>query len=159
MKRLFTQLATATMLAVVATLPTVAAATQPGTSADELLHDANDALQQIDAAHYEAVWDSAAPFLKAKIDKAQFVVDIQKTRQSLGMIKTRDWSSVTRLQHAGAGSIPDGLYANVDFSTALSDGRVIFELLSFQLESDGRWRFTGYVPRQSQGTAAAVLSH
>jgi hypothetical protein len=140
LKQLFTQLATATALAVAATLPTVAAATQAGTSADELLHDANDALQQIDAAHYQAVWDSAAPFLKAKIDKGQFVADIQKTRQSLGMIKTRDWSSVTRLQYAGAGGIPDGLYANVDFSTALSDGRVVFELLSFQLESPRRFQ-------------------
>jgi hypothetical protein len=40
-------------------------------------------------------------------------------------------------------------------STLASGGR-LFDMPSFQLESDGGWRLTGYAPRQSQSAAASL---
>jgi hypothetical protein len=51
-----------------------------------------------------------------------------------------------------------GLYANVDSSSTLADGRTAFELLSFHLERDGQWRLTGYTPRVTQAAAMAPAS-
>jgi hypothetical protein len=126
------------------------AASVPGSSADELLDSATIVLKQIDSGHYAAVWDSTAPFVKARIPEGEFVTTTRRARGSLGGIDHRGWGSVTRIQYANAAHIPDGLYANVDFSTTLVNGRVVYELLSFKLETDGRWHLTGYVPRQSQ---------
>jgi uncharacterized protein DUF4019 len=137
----------------VATGCTLAVA-EPGTSADELLGDATQVLQQIDADHYDAVWQNAAPFIHEKMSQDQFVDHIRVGRHSFGAVSNRGWASVTRIRYTKVSGIPDGLYANVDFSTTLTDGRTLFEMLSFQLESDGQWRLTGYVPRQSQNVAA-----
>ncbi len=107
-------------------------------------------LKQIDSGRYAEVWNSAAPFVKTKIPENEFETTTRQARGSLGAIDHRGWSSVTRIQYANAEQVPDGLYANVDFSTTLVNGRIVYELLSFKLESDGRWHLTGYVPRQSQ---------
>src|ERR1700744_2995183 len=130
--------------------PSGVAASAPGPSADELLDSATIVLKQIDSGHYTAVWDSAAPFVKAKIPEGELVTTTRQARGSLGAIDHRGWGSVTRIQYANAAHIPDALYANVDFSTTLVSGRVVYELLSFKLETDGRWHLTGYVPRQAQ---------
>lgn len=126
------------------------AASVPGSSADELLDSAMTVLKQIDSGRYAEVWNSAAPFVKTKIPENEFETTTRQARGSLGAIDHRGWSSVTRIQYANAEQVPDGLYANVDFSTTLVNGRIVYELLSFKLESDGRWHLTGYVPRQSQ---------
>jgi Protein of unknown function (DUF4019) len=126
------------------------AAAQPGDSPDELVRDANNTLQLIDEAHFDIVWDGAAPFVKTKIEKGHFVTDAQRARQSLGTVTKRAWISVTRLQYTDDQNVPNGMYANVDFFTRLASGRTVFERLSFRLETDGQWHLTGYVPRQSQ---------
>ena len=138
-------LATSTSLAVAAA----------GTSADELLSDADHVLQQFDSNHYAEVWQNAAPFVKAKIPQDKFVGSTSQARGALGAVTRRGWAQVTRIQYTGANGIPDGLYANVDYATTLASGRTVFELVSFQLGSDGQWRLTGYVPRQTQDAPAA----
>ncbi|MEW6345469.1 MAG: DUF4019 domain-containing protein [Pseudomonadota bacterium] len=134
--------------------PTLAFAEQ-GASADELLNDANQVLQQLDTSHYAALWQDAAPFVKASVPQERFTSQMQQARQSVGAVTRRGWASVTRIQYSGTKGIPDGLYANVDFATTLASGRTMFELLSFRLGDDGQWHLTGYVPRQTQDRAAA----
>jgi hypothetical protein len=150
LKLLFAKLTVASVLA----CATAIAFAEPGTSADDLLHDADGIVQQFDAGHFGDVWDDAAPFVKAKIPKDQFVSDTRTARQSFGAVAARGWASVTRIRYASFAGIPDGIYANVDFTTALAQGGTVYELLSFRLESDGKWHLTGYVPRRSQGSAA-----
>ncbi|MGV2293289.1 DUF4019 domain-containing protein [Trinickia sp. YCB016] len=123
----------------------------PGASADELLHDADDVLQQIDVGHFGDVWSDAAPFVKAKIPKEQFMTQTAAARLALGAVAKRGWASIVRIRFTNTVGLPDGLYANVDYSTTLADGGTVYELLSFRLESDGQWHLTGYVPRRSQG--------
>ena len=129
---------------------------EPGTSADELLGDAGRVLQQLDADHYDDLWQNAAPFVREKMTQDQFVDSMRRARQALGPVSSRGWASVTRIRYTKVTGVPDGLYANVDFSTNLSGGRTLYEMLSFQLESDGQWRFTGYMPRQSQDSASSA---
>jgi hypothetical protein len=145
------KLAAVCVLAVSATLAVAA----QGSSADELLGDADRVLQQFDSNRYADAWQNAAPFVKAKISQDEFVRTMSQARQTLGAITRRGWSSITRIQYIGASGFPDGLYANVDYASTLASGRTVFEMLSFQLGTDGQWRLTGYVPRLTQGTTAA----
>lgn len=128
-------------------------AAQAGTSADELLGDAQRVLQQIDSGQYAVIWQETAPFVRAKYVADAFQQALSQSRKALGAVDHRGWASVTRLTYSHNQVVPDGLYANVDYATWLADGRVVYEKVSFQLGSDGRWYFTGYEPRQSQSIA------
>jgi len=150
LKHLIVQITASVTLVSAAMLGATHASAQPGESADELVRNANNTLQLIDEAHFDIVWDGAAPFVKAKIEKGRFVTDTQRARQLLGTVTKRGWTSVTRVQYTGDQNIPNGMYANVDFFTTLASGSTVFERLSFRLETDGHWHLTGYVPRQSQ---------
>lgn len=134
-------------------MSTLAGAAQSGTSADELLGDAQRVLQQIDAGQYASVWQETAPFVRAKYVADAFQQGLSQSRKALGSVDHRGWASVTRLTYSHNQVVPDGLYANVDYATWLTDGRVVYEKVSFQLGNDGRWYFTGYEPRQSQSVA------
>ncbi|RQR27939.1 DUF4019 domain-containing protein [Burkholderia sp. Bp9143] len=121
-----------------------------GESADALLRDADTVFKQLDAGQFGAVWTDSAAFVKARIKQDQFAADMQRARQSVGMVSHRGWAQITRIRYKNAAAMPDGLYANLDYATTLTTGATVFEKLSFRLEDDGLWHLTGYVPRQSQ---------
>ncbi|RQZ57902.1 DUF4019 domain-containing protein [Burkholderia sp. Bp9004] len=121
-----------------------------GESADALLRDADAVFKQLDAGQYGAVWNDSAAFVKAHIKQEQFALDMQRARQSVGMVSHRGWAQITRIRYSNSSPTPDGLYANVDYATTLTTGTTVYEKLSFRLDDDGRWHLTGYVPRQSQ---------
>ncbi|HGL4261318.1 DUF4019 domain-containing protein [Burkholderia dolosa] len=132
----------------------IGAHAQPGgESADELLRDADVVFKRLDAGQYAAVWADAAPFVKARIKQDQFAADMQRARQSVGAVGRRGWAQITRILYTNSPPLPDGLYANVDYATTLTNGATVFEKLSFRLDDDGRWHLTGYVPRQAQNDA------
>jgi Protein of unknown function (DUF4019) len=127
-----------------------------GESADELLNDAKTVTRQIDNGEYADVWANAAPFMKARIMQDQFVADTRRARQTLGPVRAREWSSVTRLRSRDMPGVPDGLYANVDVATTMATGSAIYEKLSFRFDDDGHWHLTGYVPRQMASVDPAI---
>ena len=133
-----------------ATLSMLAHGAPAGASADELLGDAQLVLQQIDAGQYTVLWQETAPFVRTKFTADSFEKGLVQSRKAVGAVAHRGWASVTRLTYSHNAVVPDGLYANVDYATTLTDGRVAYEKVSFQLASDGRWYFTGYVPRSGQ---------
>ena len=137
----------------VASIAIGAHAQSAGESADTLLRDSDAVFKQLDAGQYDAVWTDAAPFVKARIKQDQFAADMPRARQSVGAVSHRGWAQVTRIRYTNTSTTPDGLYANVDYATTLTNGTTVFEKLSFRLEGDGRWHLTGYVPRQSQNFA------
>jgi hypothetical protein len=122
-----------------------------GTSADELLRNADFALQMIDTGRFHDLYTDVAPFVKQRYDEQHFSDDTRQSRQLVGAIKSRGWAAVTRIIYTGAKDVPDGLYANVDYATTQTSGKVVYEKVSFRLENDGRWHLTGYVPRVAQG--------
>ncbi|WP_322024267.1 DUF4019 domain-containing protein [Burkholderia sp. BCC1977] len=121
-----------------------------GDSADELLNDANTVFRQLDAGQFADVWANAADFVKTRIKQDQFVADVRRARQSVGVVQHRGWAQLVRIQYTQRNDLPDGLYANVDFATTLTTGTKMYEKLSFRLDSDGHWHLTGYVPRRTQ---------
>ena len=104
-----------------------------------------------DSGRAAEVWEEASPTVKARIPKAEWARSMADARQKVGAVAERTWASVVRIRYIEeTASMPAGLYANVDYSTRLRDGRTVFELLSFRQEADGTWRVTGYIPRQTQ---------
>lgn len=154
MKHAFAKWTVAALFAAAATL----AHAQPGTSADELLSDADHALQELDSGSYAAVWDGAAAFVKQKMSKQTFIDQMRFAHQRVGTVSHRGWASVERIQFTHDAAMPDGLYANVDYTTTLATGKTLYEKLSFRLEDDGKWHLTGYVPRETQGVIPGVAA-
>jgi hypothetical protein len=130
-----------------------AQAQSAGDSADELLHDADTVLSELDANQFSEVWLDTADFVKTRVTQDQFVADMRRARQSVGLVRHRGWAAVTRIRYTSGANMPAGLYANVDYATTQTTGTTVYEKLSFRLDSDGHWHLTGYVPRQSQDYA------
>lgn len=122
-----------------------------GASADALIQRALSALQQIDQDRSADLWEKAAAPVKARFTKDEFIQNTRQSRKSVGAVAKRTWASVVRLRYTenNNASIVPGLYANLDFSTQLSDGKTAFELVSLRFES-GEWKLMGYVPRDKQ---------
>ncbi|KML18384.1 MULTISPECIES: DUF4019 domain-containing protein [Burkholderia] len=118
-------------------------------SADTLLRDSDAVFKQLDAGQYGVVWTNAAGFVKARIKQDQFVAEMQHARQSVSTVGHRGWAQMTRVVYKSVPEVPDGLYANVDYTTTLETGTTLYERLSFRLENDS-WHLTGYVPRWTQ---------
>ncbi|AIP07490.1 hypothetical protein [Burkholderia pseudomallei] len=61
---------------------------------------------------------------------------------------------LSRFTHAT--DLSDGLYANVDCTTARQRGNVVLEKRSLRQESDGRRRLVSYTPRRRRGVAPSL---
>lgn len=101
------------------------------------------ATRAVDAGQAGRLWDEAAAITKRTVKRDAFVEGIGKLRATLGVVGNRDWLSVAR-QRGGQNGLPAGNYISVEFSVTLSGGRTARELVSFRLDEDGVWRFTGY---------------
>lgn len=130
------------------------------TSPGALLAAADRTLALLDAGAYAALWQDMPAELQARFKQDTFIADMQSTRQSVGMLRQRTWSGIGRLRYAAPTTpqgVPAGLYANVEMSSTTADGRSLIERVSFRIENDGRFRFTGYMPRPI-GTASTTSS-
>lgn len=145
MKQFFLRLLAALAFTVAASC----AMAQEGASADELIQTALAGLRQIDENRSGELWDATSAFVKTKLPREEFVSGVQRARQTVGSVTRRDWASVVRIRYQDDSSVPNGLYANVDFATRLSDGKTVYEMVSLRLEPSG-WKLTGYVPREKQ---------
>ena len=126
-----------------------AVSANPGNSADELVAVGMSALRQIDQGQIEPLWDKTSAVVKSVRPKQSFVEEIQRARARLGAVQVRTWAGIQRIEYLpGSSDPPPGLYANVDYSTRLLDGRMVYEKVSMRLEPDG-WRVVGYVPREN----------
>ncbi|MES2529839.1 MAG: DUF4019 domain-containing protein [Pseudomonadota bacterium] len=128
------------------------------TSPGALLAAADRTLALLDAGSYAALWQDMPAELQARFKQDTFIADMQSTRQSVGTLRQRSWSGIGRLRYATPSTpqgVPAGLYANVEMSSTTADGRSLIERVSFRIESDGSFRFTGYMPRPLATAAAA----
>ncbi len=107
-----------------------------------------DAAQRVamamDAGQAAKLWDEASVVTRKSVTRDAFIAGISKARQPLGKATGRNWVSVRR--QAGDGkALPSGLYASVEFLVEFAGKRTMRELVSFRLDEDGTWRFSGYV--------------
>ena len=130
-------------------------------SSDALIVGALRSLELIDTGKFDTLWTSSAAVTQARFPKDAFAAQLESARKSVGPVAQRTWAGVARIKYLASpekDAVPAGLYANVDFSTELSDGRVVFELVSLRIEDDGTLKFSGYNPRTAQGQPATVAA-
>ncbi|MEG1065682.1 MAG: DUF4019 domain-containing protein [Comamonas sp.] len=123
-------------------------------SADEIIAAGFSVLQTIDGAQsnprqIDPLWANTSAFVKTKMSQEEFITGIRQARARYGAISLRTWAGVIRVRHGAGSDLPEGLYANADFSTRLPNGSMIFEKVTFRQEPGG-WRMIGYVPRENQ---------
>ncbi|VWC43535.1 membrane protein [Burkholderia lata] len=137
----------------VASLAFSAHAQSAGDSADELLQDADKVFKQLAAGQFNDLWLDSADFIKTRFKQEQFASDLRGAWQTVAMVRHRDWERISRDRYTNATTVPDGLYASVDYVTTLTTGATVYEKVSFRLEGDGHWHLTGYAPRRIRDIA------
>lgn len=143
-------ISTITLAASLMLLGASSAVAQDSESADDVVRAGLSSLQQIDEDRLDDLWEKTSAFVKTKMPRTEFVSGIRQARSTVGPVQKRTWAGIQRIQYPTGSIDPSpGLYANVDYSTRLLDGRTVFEKVTLRMEPDG-WRLIGYVPRQQQ---------
>lgn len=104
-------------------------------------------VRAIDAGQAAQLWDAASTVTRSSVKRETFAGSVTKVRNPLGAASGREWLSVSRQTGGGQGGLPAGNYISVELATRFSGNRTARELVSFRLDDDGVWRFTGYVIR------------
>lgn len=106
------------------------------------------AVQMIDQDKVGELWDGAAPVARKRVPRADFIAMVAKARAPLGAPQQRTWVAVNRQVVNDADPELGGQYVSVEYESRFADRPTpVRELLSFHLDSDRIWRFSGYVLR------------
>lgn len=108
-----------------------------------------EVIQMIDAGNTGELWDGAAPGAKKRVTRPDFIRQVTQARTPLGASQQRTWVAVNR--QAVNNEDPDlaGQYVSIEYETRFANrtSGSARELISFHLDRDGTWRFSGYVVR------------
>ena len=107
------------------------------------------AIQMIDQAKVGELWDGAAAGARKRAPRADFISQVTKARAPLGAAQQRTWVAVNRQVVNDADTDLTGQYVSVEYETRFANKptAMVRELVSFHLDRDGVWRFSGYVLR------------
>lgn len=107
------------------------------------------AMQLIDQNRNGELWNNASAGARTQASSASFAADIAKARAPLGAPRERMWMAVSRLTMRNADPAIAGVYVNVEYQTRFANrpDATVQEMVSFHLDRDGVWRFSGYVLR------------
>ncbi|MGJ7503401.1 DUF4019 domain-containing protein [Variovorax sp. ZT5P49] len=105
------------------------------------------AIQMIDQGKAGELWDGATPATRKRVTRADFTSQIAKSRAPIGPPQMRTWVAVNRQVVADADGDTAGQYVSVEYETRFTNkpGGTARELVSFHLDTDRVWRFSGYV--------------
>ena len=102
-------------------------------------------LALVDGTQYEASWDSAASPFRAAVTRSDWQTSLMKARAPFGPIRGRTLRSAAyRTELPG---VPPGDYVVMQYEAEVAGDRTIVETVTPMLESDGRWRVSGYYIR------------
>ena len=99
-------------------------------------------LEIVDAEKYVESWEAAAELFKSAISEEKWAESIQAVRIPLGKVISRKLDSqkyMTSLPGA-----PDGEYVVIQYKTKFENKKVAIETITPMLDSDGKWRVSGY---------------
>jgi hypothetical protein len=107
------------------------------------------AIQMVDQAKAGELWDGSAPGARKRVTRADFISQIAKAREPLGAAQQRTWVAVNRQVVNDADADLAGQYVSVEYETRFANkpAAMVRELVSFHLDRDRVWRFSGYVLR------------
>lgn len=110
-----------------------------------LVQYANQIVAMIDNGQIGDVWDQASSVAKQAVSRDAFIKATQDARSGMGKVKSRFVRVVTSAVSKG-GKLPQGDYVTVNYTTQFTDNpKPILEKVSFHLDSDKKWRLSGYV--------------
>lgn len=109
-----------------------------------LVRNAMQVLAVVDQSQLGPLYDGASTAARRAVTRDDFVNNISRQRQALGVPSSRIWWSVTRQVIPAGTDAPAGNYMSVRFATQFAGGRTVGELVSFRLDEDGTWRLAGY---------------
>jgi len=122
------------------------AAAQEILEASDMVRGGMQAIDMIDQGKAGELWDGAAPATRKRVTRAEFVSQVARSRAQIGMPQMRTWVSVNRQVVTAPDSDTAGQYVSIEYETRFAskpDGTVR-ELVSFHLDQDRVWRFSGY---------------
>jgi len=130
-------------------LPPAAARAQD-VDATRMIQGGLAAIQLVDRGSVGELWDGAAAGARKKVTRADFIQQVTQARRPLGAPLQRTWVAINRQAVANEDADMAGQYVSVDYETRFANQpeRSTRELVSFHLDRDGTWRFSGYVLRQ-----------
>lgn len=124
-----------------------AAAAQDVNPAD-MVRGGLQAIQMVDQNRTGELWDGAAPAARKRVSRNDFMSQVAQVRTPLGAAQQRTWVSINRQVVADPDAELAGQYLSVEYETRFAAGSASRrELVSFHLDRDGIWRFSGYVLR------------
>jgi len=117
--------------------------------ASDMVQGGMRAVQMIDQGKTEELWDGATSATRKRIARTDFAAKVSSSRSPLGAPLQRTWVALNRQAVADPDSETAGQYVSIEYETRFSnkpDG-TLRELVSFHLDRDRIWRFSGYVLR------------
>lgn len=130
-----------------ATIPAAyAAPVSENINPGQIYAGAISALQQIDRGDLGAIWDNSSEVTRRSTTKSNFINSVRQLRRPLGAPKYRQWQTVT-WQKVKIKNVKNAynIFVSVRFVTNFTRRAMVNEMVSFRLDRDGSWRFTGYV--------------
>ncbi len=102
-------------------------------------------LAGIDAGNYAQSWRDASALFRGAITQEAWVTSLTGLRKPLGGLVTR---TLKRSQSAASlPGAPDGKYVVMQFDSSFTEMKEAVETVTFQLDTDGKWRDCGYFVR------------
>ncbi len=126
-------------------LPMTAATTDYGEDKPEAAAErASGAwLAIVDAGKYAESWEQASQSFKSAVTQEKWVDALNQARQPLGKVTSRKPKGTEYLENPP--NAPAGKYVIVQFDSDFENKKPVVETVSATLESDGKWRVSGYV--------------
>ncbi|SFP10941.1 Protein of unknown function [Variovorax sp. OK605] len=117
--------------------------------ASDMVRGGMQAIQMIDQDRTGELWDGATPATRKRMPRADFIDKVARSRAPLGSPQMRTWVAVNRQVVADSDTDTAGQYVSIEYETrfAHKPDSTLRELVSFHLDRDRTWRFSGYVLR------------
>ncbi len=97
----------------------------------------------VDAGKYAESWEQASRSFKSAVTQDKWVDALNQARQPLGKVTSRKSKGTEYLENPP--NAPAGKYVIVQFDSDFENKKPVVETVSATLESDGKWRVSGYV--------------
>ncbi|MBN8754108.1 DUF4019 domain-containing protein [Variovorax sp. SCN45] len=117
--------------------------------AGDMVRGGMQAIQMIDQGKAGELWDGATAATRKRVQRADFINQVASSRAPFGTPRMRTWVAVNRQVVTDPDDDTAGQYVSIEYETRFSNrpDSTLRELVSFHLDRDRIWRFSGYVLR------------
>ncbi|RZL92085.1 MAG: DUF4019 domain-containing protein [Variovorax sp.] len=124
------------------------AAAQDMVEPSDMVRGGLQAIQLVDQNKPGELWDGASPITRKRVTRSDFANQVAKTRAPLGAAQQRNWVAINRQVLTEGDPDLAGQYVSVEYESRFANDQAVKrELVTFHLDSDKVWRFSGYVLR------------